>query len=247
MGRRISRTTTTKDYKCTIKDSKKVQMEFIENQPEWEGKWNKPVMYYEVIGTCRTMTQKQIRKALNYAMTTWDLEIPITFKPVWFRGNNSSGTDITIDFKNKSNYETFRKSPTVLAEAYFPAQGSVSGKVIFNDDYIWDMLGLGINAGEALDKDWITGTNNRDNIIRTYSIIAVLIHELGHSLGLRHDVSGNNDGTDAMDAFYSGKSRLELSERDIYRIVSKYGNRIYSRWSHYARLKKAIRRSKLRL
>lgn len=48
-----------------------------------------------------------------------------------------------------------------------------------------------------------------------------------------------------MDAYYSGSDRFELSERDIFRIVSKYGNRIYSRWSHYGRLKKAIARGNL--
>ena len=234
------------DYQCVIHDSRKYQMEFIENQTVWDGTSDKPVMYYEVIGTCRTMSKKQLRKALNYAMTTWDLEIPVTFKPYWY-GVTSTSPDITIDFKAKDSDQTFRDSGSVLAYAYFPAQGSYSGKIVFNDDYIWDNLGKGMKASEALKKGWITGTNNPDNIIRTYSVVAVLIHELGHSLGLRHDVSGNNDGTDVMDAIYSGKNRLELSTRDIYRIVKKYGNRIYSRWSHYARLKKAIKRAKLRL
>lgn len=218
--------------------------EFVEDQTEWEGKWNKPVMYYKIIGTCRTMTKKQVRKALNYAMTTWDIEIPIKFKPVWF---GHATPDITIDFKDRSNDKTFRDRPSVLAYAYFPEQGDVSGIVVFNNDYIWDYLGKGIKSKDALAKGWITGTNSPDNIIKTYSIIAVLIHELGHSLGLRHDVTGNNDGVDVMDAFYSGVNRLELSPRDIYRIVLKYGNRIYSRWKHYGRLKKAIARGKRRL
>lgn len=222
-------------------------LEYVETvQTEWDGKWNKPIMYYEVINTCRTMTQQQVRRALNYAMTTWDLEIPVVFKPYW-RGAPVDKPDITIDFKSKLEDQHFAERPSVLAYAYFPNQGNVSGKVVFNDDYIWDYTGKGITAGEALDKGWITGTANRDNIIKTYSLIAVLIHELGHSLGLRHDVTGNQSGVDVMDAFYSGKDRLELSERDIYRIVSKYGNRIYSRWSHYARLKKAIARGKRRL
>lgn len=232
---------------CVIHDSKKHQIEFVETQTEWAGKWDKPVMYYEVIGTCRTMSNRQLRKALNYAMTTWDIEIPVTFKPVWFRGNRGQRPDLTIDFKNRDADQLFKDSPSVLAYAYFPEQGSYSGKVVFNDDYIWDFLGKGMKASEALKKGWITGTNNPDNIVRTYSVVAVLIHELGHSLGLRHDVTGNSDGTDVMDAIYSGKNRLELSERDIYRIVKKYGNRIYSRWARYARLKRWLKRSKLRL
>ena len=92
-------------------------MEFIENQTEWDGKWDKPVMYYEVIGTCRTMSNRQLRKALNYAMTTWDIEIPVTFKPVWFRGNRTQEPDITIDFKDKSQDQLFKDIPSVLEYA----------------------------------------------------------------------------------------------------------------------------------
>lgn len=232
---------------CIIHTSNNAQMEFVETQTEWNGKWNRKIMYYDVIGECRTMTRKQIRKALNYAMTTWDIEIPVTFEPIWnFRGKIKPRADITIDFKSSEQDDHFAKKPSVLAYAYFPAQGNVSGKVVFNDDYLWDYLGLGISGKKAIVKGWVEDASPT-NKLRTYSIIAVLIHELGHSLGLRHDVSGNYDGKDSMDAIYSGKNRLELSERDIYRIVSKYGNRIYSRWSHYARLKKALRRGKLRL
>ncbi len=233
--------------KCLIYGSNKTGkvFEFIE-QDEWDGKWEREVMYYKVIGEPRTMSKKQVRRALNVAMTTWDLEIPLRFKPHWFN-NEDKKADITIEFKSKEEDQTFKDSPSVLAYAYFPAQGSYSGKVVFNNEYMWTFQGKGINAGEALDKGWIVGTNNRDNTLRTYSIIAVLIHELGHSLGLRHDATGNRDGVDVMDAYYSGSDRFELSERDIYRIVSKYGNRIYSRWSHYGRLKKAMKRGKLRL
>lgn len=233
---------------CTIHTTNRTcgQFEFIETQTEWTGKWDKKVMYYEVIGTCRTMSKKQVRRALNYAMTTWDIEIPIKFKPFWW-GAPVDKPDITIDFKGRDEDQHFKDKPSVLAYAYFPEQGEASGKIVFNNDYIWDYLGKGIKASKALEKGWIVGTNNPDNIIKTYSIVAVLIHELGHSLGLRHDASGNRDGIDVMDAFYSGENRLELSPRDIYRIVLKYGNRIYSRWSHYGRLKKAIARGKKRL
>lgn len=235
------------EIRCVVHSTNKTgkQVEFIESQTEWGGKWDRDTIYYEVIGECRTMTKKQVRNALNSAMTTWDIEIPITFKPYWY-GAPVDKPDITVDFKNSREDQTFKDTPSVLAYAYFPAQGTYSGKIVFNNDYIWDKRGFGIKAKDALAKGWITSTNNPENIVRTYSVIAVLIHELGHSLGLKHDVSGNSDGVDVMDAFYSGSDRFELSVRDIYRIVSKYGNRIYSRWSAYAKLKKAIARAKLR-
>lgn len=213
-------------------------------QDEWNGKWEKPIMYYDVIGICRSMNEKQMKRALNSAMTTWEVEIPINFHPSWV---DDITPDITIDFKNKTNDKLFLDSPSVLAYAYFPNQGVVSGKLVFNDDYLWDFLGKGIKASDALKKGLIVGTNNPDNIIKTYSLIAVLIHELGHMLGLTHDASGNNEGLDVMDAYYSGVDRLNLSERDMFRIKGKYGSRIYKFWSRYGDLKRALKKSILRL
>lgn len=221
-------------------------MQNFETQREWEGKWDKPIIFYEVINECRTMSNQQVRKALNYAMSTWDIEIPVSFHPAWYNGNPKP--DITIEFRSKIQDEVFAGQPSVLAYAYFPYNNnSYNGKIVFNNEYIWDFQGSGILAKDALAKGWIDGTANPNNVIKTYSIIAVLIHELGHSLGLTHDESGNASGIDVMDAFYSGSDRFELSDRDLLRIRAKYGIRIFSHWSGYNRLKKALYKAKRRL
>lgn len=238
------------EYTCIVYDranSLRGTQEFVETQDEWEGKWNKSLMYYDVIGKCKTMSDKDVKKALNYAMTTWDLEINVTFKPQWFERDRIIGPDITLDFKSKEEEQLFKDRPSVLAYAYFPSQGSVSGKVVFNNEYIWDFQGKGMRAKEAFEKGYVNGYSHPDNVIKTYSIVAVLIHELGHSLGLRHDVTGNSNGIDVMDAYYSGNDRFELSDRDLYRIRLKYPPRIYSNWQWYARLKNAVKRAKQRL
>jgi predicted Zn-dependent protease len=81
--------------------------------------------------------------------------------------------------------------------------------------------------------------------LKTYNLYAVLIHELGHTLGLKHDVTGAKYGSDVMDAFYS-VDNLDLSDRDILRIRIKYGQRIWTRFSWYNMVKRwlslAIRR-----
>lgn len=229
--------------KTTGNPSKPIKFETTETQDEWDGKWNKPVMYYSIANDCKYLSKQQIQKAFNYAMTTWEIEIPVDFHPCPV----GVTPDITLSFSEQQDDSLFSKRTGVLAYAYYPAQGAVSGKMVFNLHYIWDLLGKGITAKEAFDKGWITGYSHPNSVIMTYSIVAVLIHELGHSLGLTHDVSGNDSGTDVMDAYYSGIDRLELSDRDLYRIHLKYGARIYSKWNGYARLKFAIKRAKLRL
>jgi len=218
--------------------------EFIQSQTEWNGKWDEKIMYYDVLSECRTLSQREVRKALNLAMTTWDLEIDIVFKPSWYNVPSFEG-NLTIEFKDSKDDDLFRTSPSVLAYAYFPDQGSVSGKIVFNNDYIWTVNGRPISGYQAKAKGWVNPGTSDTSSIKTYNIITVLIHELGHSLGLRHDVTGAADGDDAMDAFYDGN--LNLSDRDVFRILLKYPARVYSRFSHYGRLKRWLARKKQRL
>ena len=128
---------------------------------------------------------------------------------------------------------------TILAYAYFPGQGDVSGKVVFNNDYIWSTNGKPISGKKAKEEGWVENAYD-DNQLRTYNIIHVLIHELGHTLGLRHDAHDNTD--DVMDPYYSGK--LELSNYDLMRIRAKYGIRIWANWARYAQVKRIVARIK---
>lgn len=212
-------------------------VEFIE-QEEWPHKWEGDTIYYDILNTPNGLSRKELEKGLNIAMTTWDIEIPVKFRPAWWFTDEKA--DITVEFKSPDQDQLFKDQPSVLAYAYFPGQGSKSGIIVFNTAYIWTLHGRAIKAIDAKRLGLIDDYVNPDNLIKTYNIIHVLIHELGHSLGLRHDATGNRDGDDVMDPFYDGR-RLDLSERDIYRIRDKYGIRIFEKWSRYDRLKRWLK------
>ena len=234
---------------CIVRADNNGKRSFSETtQEEWPHKWANKIMYYDVTDTCRTLNYKKVKKALNFAMTTWDLEIDITFKPYWWLDSGVPAVglpeaNLNIDFKSADEDNYFKDRPSVLAYAYFPGQGSVSGKVVFNNEYIWSLDGKPISGKDAKKKGWVNPYTDDNVSIKTWNIIHVLIHELGHSLGLKHDA--HNDTADVMDAYYSGK--LELSDWDIIRIRLKYPARVFSRWSHYGRLKKWLKRRKASL
>src|SRR3990167_6186524 len=189
-------------------------------ESELTAKWNKSELTYSIINY--THDFDKLRTALNLAMTSWDIEIPIRLKYV------KINSDITLAFSTTDKY--FTDMPGVLAYAYFPDSGSLSGKIIFNDNYLWSIDGKPISAREYMKR---TGKQvaNMDNMFATYNILHTLTHEIGHSLGLIH----SNYKIDVMYPFYNGV--MELSENDIIRITNKYGKS-----SNNKRLKEWLKR-----
>jgi len=202
------------------------KVEFVSEQTEWQHKWEKDILTYDVEyhDSLKLISKRQLKRAVNLAISTWNFEIPLKFKSAW-----KTQADIEIRFRTKEEDNYFKDKPSVLAYAYFPGQGSVSGQVVFD---------------EAIKKGLVENAH-ASNILKTYNIYAVLIHELGHTLGLKHDVSGASDGKDIMDPYYS-VDNLDLSDRDIYRIRVKYGQRVWDRFKWYNIIKRwlslAIRR-----
>tara|TARA_R110000822_G_scaffold19282_2_gene63032 strand:+ start:1109 stop:1804 length:696 start_codon:yes stop_codon:yes gene_type:complete len=217
------------------------KVEFVSEQTEWQHKWEKDVLTYDVEyhESLKLLSKRQLKRAVNLAVSTWNFEIPLKFKSAW-----NTQADIEIRFKTKDEDNYFKDKPSVLAYAYFPGQSNYSGKVVFNASYIWDLKGKGIKGSEAVKKGLVDNAYPT-NILKTYNLYAVLIHELGHTLGLKHDVSGSKEGSDVMDAYYS-VNNLDLSDRDILRIRVKYGFRVWDRFRWYMIIKRwlslAIRR-----
>jgi hypothetical protein len=215
------------------KDPMNNKFEALSHQDEWPHQWNKPVLTYKVItGTDDIRKAIDQRTAVNLMMTMWDIEGEIDFKPVY----DDSPADVRIYFKSSIQESYFKTKPSTLAFAYYPGQGDVSGIIVFNDDYFFNLTGKAVNAHEVDPVNY--PDPNTTQLLRGYSVIAIGGHEFGHTLGLTHSTRGL--GMDLMDPYYN-KHNFMPSEYDVIRFLKKYPREHYRWYSRLGLLRRWVR------
>ena len=218
------------------------KLEFVDStdeQYEWPYSWDKKELTFAVIqGTSDAGVFSKLRKAVGLSFSTWGAEIDLKFRRV----SKNNSPDITIKFVNNSSQDDYlAEKPSVLAYAYYPKTGK-QGTVVFNDyNYHWSTDGKPVPAYKLDPTNYSKGDGVK---FKTYNIMNVLTHELGHTLGLSHSTIQN--GRDMMDPIYD-RHTVQLSYYDKERIVKKYGIRIWKRVSLYERFLRIINFRKNRL
>lgn len=207
----------------------------VENlQDERAGKWDKSELFYKVEKSTKDiMTHTDL--AVNIVMTMWDIETNLSLHPAKI----ADIPEIRISFQSSAEYSRFKERPSTLAEAYYPAQGDVSGIIVINDDYFWNLTG---DEVDAYLIDPIHYTKGDGVKIRGYNLIAVLGHEFGHTLGLTHSV--DNTSKDLMRPYYDPNVKW-LSENDIARMLLKYPKQVGGVW-YNSRMRAWVRQRILR-
>ncbi len=185
-----------------------VATELDGNQPalldeEWPHNWPSGVLTYRLNNLSLDIEKKKWQeRAVTVAFRVWGLRIKdLKFKREY---DPNKHVDCNISFRPLS-YFGGRKG--VLAHAWYPGQGEISGDIEINDEW-----------------NWVPGV--KWSKLSTPPLVPILIHEIGHGLGLRHD-------TRSMDSimypsFDLGKKKNTLNDNDIFRIQSRYGKRTLS-------------------
>jgi len=171
--------------------------ENIEGITEWKYRWPDGEITYRLNNlTPDIISSRHQERAITVALRVWQLRIKdIKFKREY---NKDTSVDFDVSFRDQSVFS----SPNVLAHAWFPGQGAISGDVEINDKWNW------------VTHTKISGIGNPP-------LVPIMIHEFGHSLGLRHDTTDHN--SIMYPSFNLGLKKNDLSENDIRRIQGKEG------------------------
>lgn len=177
--------------------------ENIEGINEWPHNWEFGTISYRLNNYTTDIIEKWQERAVTVALRAWQLRITgLKFRR---QRNPNSDVDINVTFEPEDHFS----SPNILAHAYFPGQGDISGDCHINDRWNWQpSVYLSDLARPPL--------------------VPVLIHEFGHSLGLRHDTTTME--SIMYPSINMGSPVNKLGPRDVERIQERYGTRNLPNW-----------------
>lgn len=198
---------THKHAKCSLVQSDSGSFKFAETVDdrieEWPHSWPLGEISYRLNNSTPDIANEKFQeRAVTVALRAWQLRLGnLKFRK---ERNPDTSVDFNVSFENLAHFDGKKG---ILAHAYFPGQGDISGDCHINDEW-----------------NWVTGVHL--STMGKPPLVPILMHEFGHSIGLRHD---NFDNSDIMyPSFDLGQKKNNLGDRSIARAQERYGKRSLS-------------------
>ncbi|EGV95530.1 macrophage metalloelastase [Cricetulus griseus] len=168
----------------------------VENLRELPGmqKWTKHHLTYRIYNYTPDMKREDVDRAFQKAFRVWSDVTPLRFRKIY-----TGQADIMILFASGAHgdFSAFDGRGGTIAHAFYPGPG-IQGDAHFDEAETWSKGSRGTN------------------------LFLVAVHELGHSLGLRH--SNNPNSVMYPSYSYVNPNTFRLPADDIQSIQSLYGS-----------------------
>ena len=190
------------------------------NEPmDYNSRWSKSNIRFALTrGTLDLPEDSLERRTLTLALMVWYIEVPLQLTTT----SAINDYDVDVHFADSSEYKKFATEANTLADATLPNEFSNDGsRIIFNEDHAWSPLGRAI------------ASNNQ----RAWPLLHVMIHEIGHILGLTH-VQHVSLSDSVM--YPNANGNTQLTEHDIKQIRAKYGTRRWNSREEYEAAKELL-------
>lgn len=197
-------------HKCELTQLKSGSLKFAdtidEKIDEWPHSWS-PLpreLSYRLNNFSDDMSKKWQERAVTVSLRAWRWRL----KNLSFRRerNPDAHVDINVEFEDLDHFDGKKG---VLAHAYYPGQGDISGDCHINDEW-----------------DWVPGVHLAT--LGKPPLVPILIHEFGHSIGLTHDPYCPDDIM--YPSFDLGLKKNRIGKRSIERGQDRYGKRSIAAW-----------------
>ena len=156
------------------------------------------------------------KRLIRQALAEYEKQIGYGIKVYTELDDSPDIIDIWIDFRDSDPYFT----SNILAYAGYP-NGSFKGKLVFNNKHIW-LDGYNISGKRAKELGLVENASD-DSQLATFNVRQTVKHEMGHILGLEHNLI---EESSVMNAYY-GPNRIMFGEKDKETLNLKYGKASY--------------------
>jgi len=163
--------------------------------------------------TITTAAQKWTDANLRFTFVWSGYVTPQSWSYDSFQNDNISTTANTVDTQVEGGHTDFADSAAQTewrTRSWDPATGRyvfMDGDVVFNYNRFSTDL-------------WCSSTATPTNM---YDVATVILHEMGHVIGLEHDGDDTANVTVVHNPLYGGMMKRNLTARDVERAVYLYG------------------------